>query len=718
MPSTLSFDYETSSELDLGEVGIDLYSAHPSTKILMAAFKIDGQTTEQWVPAEGERIPSDFKEALRDPEVIKIGFNASFERMITWRKLGLGVGDYQSWRCSMALAYMFSFMGGLDEIAAQMELRHKKDPKGKMLVRTFCGPNKPTKNQPFVWRDQHSDPELWEQFKLYNIRDEDSEWELWTKLIRFGVPDWQWELYALDQIINDRGLPINRKFVENALEIASRRKAELISEQNRITGLANANSGAQLLPWLIDRGYPYENLQKANVVKALVAEEEEVKNPSKVYDYEQRKLVPASYPDAQINALGQIEGDAVMTDDCRIVLRLRQGSSKTSTTKYEACMNALGDDDRLRHCFQFAGGSRTNRWAGRKIQPQNLPRTPKWLEPEDHINFDRLEYCNILIENGDYYTLGVFAGEQMDAVAGCVRSTIQAHEGKKLVVCDLSSIESVVIFWLTECERGLNVFRNGLCAYKDFATTLYGVPYDEVTKAQRSGAKPAVLGAGYRLSGGELRNGEKTGLWAYAENMGVKMTQEEANRAVQVFRETYSEIKNGWYQIEDTIERAMAAGGKIVKWGPLEFQIVKPFLRVGLPSGRSMWYYKLRVEKYEAEGRYGPYMRTNITYMGKDQITNQWRRIESHGGKFIENFVQAIARDILGFGLLAAHAAGFFLVGHVHDEIISEEDENDQVHTLDLLRECMTKQIQKLHAWLRTMPLGAAGYEGKVYKKD
>lgn len=718
MPSTLSFDYETKSELDLTQVGIDLYSAHPSTEILMASFKIDGQTTEQWVPAEGERIPSDLKEALRDPEVHKIGFNASFERMITWRKLGLGVGDYSSWRCSMALAYMFSFMGGLDDIASQMDLRFKKDPKGKMLVRTFCGPNKPTKNQPFVWRDQHSDPELWEEFKRYNIRDEDSEWELWTKLIRYGVPEWQWELYALDQIINDRGLPINRRFVENALQIADRRKSELISEQNRITGLANANSGAQLLPWLIDRGYPYENLQKANVVKALVAEEEEVKNPSLTYDYDLRKMVPATYPDATVNALGQIEGDAVMTDDCRIVLRLRQGSSKTSTTKYEACMNGLGDDDRLRHCFQFAGGSRTNRWAGRKIQPQNLPRTPKWLEPEDGIDFDRLEYCNLLIESGDYYTLGLFAGEQMDAVAGCVRSTIQAHDGKKLVVCDLSSIESVVIFWLTDCQRGLNVFRNGLCAYKDFATTLYSVPYDEVTKGQRSGAKPAVLGAGYRLSGGELRNGEKTGLWGYAENMGVKMTQEEANRAVQVFRETYSEIKNGWYQIEDTIERAMAAGGKIVKWGPLEFQIVKPFLRVGLPSGRSMWYYKLRVEKYEAEGRYGPYMRTNITYMGKDQVTNQWKRIESHGGKFIENFVQALARDILGFGLLAAHAAGFFLVGHVHDEIISEEDENDEVHSLDLLRHCMTKAIQKLHIWLQTMPLNAAGYEGKTYKKD
>lgn len=717
----LHFDYEGRSEIDLFDRGADIYTSDLSTKILMASFKINDEATQLWVPAEGERMPSDLKEALRDPEVLKIAFNAQFERLMTNRVLARTMDihvPYEEWRCAMALAYMFSFMGGLDDIADQMDLRYKKDPRGKQLIRMFCQPNKPTKNQPFVWRDMHSDPEQWEVFKQYCIRDTDTEYELWTKLIRFGVPDWQWDLYHLDQIINDRGLPINRRFVENALEIANRRKAELISEQNRITGLANSNSGAQLLPWLIDRGYPYENLQKANVAKTLAAEEEAVKRYVTAAPADRDPGKMPCFPSATLNALGQVEGDGILTDECRIVLRFRQGSSKTSTTKYEACISGLGDDDRLRHCFQFAGGSRTNRWAGRKIQPQNLPRTPKWLEPEDGIDFDRLDYCNSLIEAGDYNTLGLFAGEQMDAVAGCVRSTIQAHDGKKLVVCDLSSIESVVIFWITDCERGLNVFREGRCAYKDFATDLYGVPYDEVTKAQRSGAKPAVLGAGYRLSGGELRDGEKTGLWAYAENMGVKMTREEANRAVQVFRDTYSEIKNGWYQIEDTIERAMAAGGKIVKWGPLEFQIVKPFLRVGLPSGRSMWYYKLRVEKYEAEGRYGTYLRTNISYMGKDQVTNQWKRIESHGGKFIENFVQALARDILGFGMLAAHAAGFFIVGHVHDEIISEQDADDDVHDLDGLRYCMTTAIQETFEFLRTMPLGAAGYEGRVYKKD
>lgn len=719
----LHFDYEAKSEIDLFDRGADVYTSHSSTTILMASWSLDDDPTELWVPAEGERMPSNLRDALRDPAVLKVAFNAQFERLMTWRvalrQFGIEVEQsYEQWRCSMALAYMFSFMGGLDDIADQMSLKYRKDPRGKQLINIFCKPNKPTKNQPFVWRDMHSDPEQWETFKKYCIRDNESEKELWNKLIKFGVPDWQWELYALDQIINDRGLPINRQFVQNALDIAGRRKSELISAQNEITGLQNANSGTQLLPWLIDRGYPYENLRKENVQKALVAEEEEVAQYVNTPVPQRDAAAIMWFGNVSLDTLGHVVGDAVMTQECRTVLRMRQSSAKTSTTKYEATMDRLGDDNRLRYCFQFAGASRTNRWAGRALQPQNLPRTPKWLEPESYIDFDRLDYCNSLIQGGHYGLLGLFAGDQMDAVAACVRSVIQAPEGKKLVVCDLSSIESVVIFWLTDCERGLNVFWNGLCAYKDFATTLYGVAYEEVTKAQRSGAKPGVLGAGYRLSGGELVNGEKTGLWGYAENMGIKMTLEEAHRAVSVFRETYKEIKNAWYQIEDTIERAMMAGGKEVSWGPLKFQIVKPFLKVTLPSGRPMWYYQLRVEKFEAQGRYGPYMRTNISYMGKDQVTNQWRRIDSHGGKFIENFVQALARDILGFGMLAAHAAGFFIVGHVHDEIISEEAANDNEKTVEALRYCMTKAVQERFEFARTMPLNAAGYEGPVYKKD
>src|SRR6478609_2680278 len=425
-------DWETLSELDVTDTGVDLYSRHPSTKVLMGAFRIDDETPQQWVPAEGERMPSDLKEGLRDPEVRKWAFNSPFERWITTEVLGIET-PIESWRCTMALAYMFSFMGGLDDVSKQMALKHQKDPRGRQLIRIFCGPNKPTKNQPFVWRDRHSDPVEWEEFKSYNRDDEAAEYETFKSLIGYAMPDWQWDLWHLDQIINDRGLPINRQFVENALEIANRRKQDLIGQQNVLSGLANSNSGTQLLPWLQARGYPYDDLKKDTISKLLTAEELFVKDGD--VDYYMCHLGRFAngnhFPDVTVDNLGRLEGDAVLDHDARTLLRMRQASARTSTTKYQACMDGLAEDDRLRHCFQFAGGSRTNRWAGRKIQPQNLPRTPKWLEPDDDLDFDLLGYCNELIYRGDYFTLGLYAGEQMDAVAGCVRSSIQAPEGKK-----------------------------------------------------------------------------------------------------------------------------------------------------------------------------------------------------------------------------------------------------------------------------------------------
>ncbi len=710
----LHLDYETRSNLDLRVVGVDRYSTDPSTKVLMASFKINDEKTQQWVPAEGECMPSDLKQALHDPEVTKIGFNVQFERWITKKVLGIE-NPVESWKCSMALAYMFSFVGGLDDIAKQMNLKHKKHEGGVRLIRMFCGPNKPNKTQPFVWRDNLTDPEDWETFKGYNIGDTDADYELWTKLNRFDVPEWRWDMYHIDQIINDRGLPINREFVQNALEIAKRRKTELISEQNRITKLQNSNSNAQFLPWAKDRGYWFDDLQKDTVAKVLAEEEQEVANPSQTYVWAEKKFVTTSFPDAKIDSLGRVNGNAILTDGCRAVLRMRAASSKTSTTKYDACIRGLADDDRLRHCFQFAGASRTNRWAGRKIQPQNLGRTPKWLEPESYINFDRLDYCNQLIQNGCYEALGLFAGEQMDAVAGCVRSCIQASAGKVLVVCDLASIESVCIFWLTDCNKGLDVFNAGKDIYKAFAVDLFHKPYDEINKGERGIAKPGVLGAGYRLSGGELRDGKKTGLWGYAEAMGVHMTCEQAQATVNVFRETYAEIPAAWYAIENAIAKALRNGGRIVKWKKLTFQVKKPFLVVTLPSGRPMYYYKARVEQVDAVSRAGnDYKKDIISYMGKNQITTQWERIESHGGKFIENFVQAIAMDLLACGLYLCHKDGFYIVGHVHDEIISEEDEQDTYHTWQRKRKHMVARPW----WAPGIPLDAAGYQARVYRKD
>lgn len=720
--TSLSLDYESKSAIDLFARGVDAYAKDRSTEIMLAGWALDDDEVQVWDKDGGEPMPGDLKEALRDPDVDIWAFNAQFERWLTNQKLmpqlGLPELPVQRFRCSMVLSYMFSFTGGLDAVTTQMGSGEKKDAEGNRLIKIFCGPNKPTKKQPFVWRDRHSDPDDWPKFVEYCRQDVYAERDgIKNRLLRYSTMFEEWEAYWLDQIINDRGLPMNREFINQALAMADRRKAELISEMRERTGVDNPNSRDQLLPWLQERGFPFDDLQKDSVTKVLKAEADDVRGGNLRPPWLLNVPV-AAITGATLDPVGRVVGDHLITQECRDILVMRQSAAKTSTTKYQAALDGmLDDDDRLRHCFQFAGASRTNRWAGRKIQPQNLPRTPKFLEPEKYINFDRLEYTNSLIQTGNYGLLSLFTGEPMDAIAGCVRSSITASPGKKLVVCDLSSIETVVIFWLTGCERGLQVIRDGLDPYKDFATELYGVAYEDVTKKMRTDSKPPVLGAGYRLSGGELKEGKRTGLWGYAENMGIDLTYEQSHKAVKLYRETYVEVPKGWYGIEDAITKCLRYGRKTT-WGPLEFEVKKPFLRVRLPSGRYMWYHKAKVESYEVEGRFGPYQKWVISYMGIDQVTKQWKRIESHGGKFIENFVQAIARDILMLGMKAAHDHGFFLVGHVHDELISEEDEDDTYHTWEFLRYLMSDYLKQHHPWLADVPLGAAGYDAPVYRKD
>lgn len=237
----------------------------------------------------------------------------------------------------------------------------------------------------------------------------------------------------------------------------------------------------------------------------------------------------------------------------------------------------MGEDGRMRYVFQFCGASRTGRFAGRRFQPQNLTMM-RDIESESIL----VQMTNVIREN-DYEALQLYRKEPLDALAGLVRSAVRAPKGKKLVVCDLASIESVVIGWVAGCERLLNVFRDGKDAYKDFATELYNVLYEEVTKQMRKMAKPATLGAGYRLGGGEIKDGKKTGLWGYAENMGVDMSRKEAHKNVATFRRVYAEIPECWYELERAIKHVMKRGGTR-RVGPVKFYMAKPYLVCELPS--------------------------------------------------------------------------------------------------------------------------------------
>lgn len=698
MTDTLELDYETHSETNI-KAGLDRYSSCPSTTVLMGAYALNGGPFVHW-EAHKAPVPAELREALLDPKVERWAFNAQFERVITRRVLKINTPT-RGWRCGMVLASLQGFAGSLDKVGEWVGLadEYKKDKAGHDLIKIFSIPHKPTKANPRVRRDWNTDPELWETFCQYNVKDCIAERAIRALLSRFPIPESEWELYELDQQINDRGLPVDRGFVEQAIIMAARRKAELTEQMRMITLLENPGSTGKLLGWLKNEGYWFDDLQKATVAKAV--------------------------------ALDKADGYRKLTNDARDVLALRQWQASTSVAKYPRILEMIIADDRLRFAYLMGGAGRTARWAGRGVQTQNLKSTPKSLA-----DLPVLDECNRIIRAGDYDGLGLYIREPMEALAGVVRSFIRARPGHQILACDLSSIESAGLGFLAQSPRLLNVFKEGRDPYKDFATEFYRKPYEEVTRAERGICKPPTLGCGYRLGGGNMRRGKRTGLWGYAEAMGVDMPREEAHRAVKVFRAAYPEIPKFWLDIEDAIAKTLTTGRQ-TEVQSLRFEYRKPYLMMWLPTGRPLYYFKpaLRMVQVptgksltrpsrglEEDGapkgeliEYDEtYEKLSFTYMGKQQMTNAWVRIASHGGKTTEQATQAMCRDILKMGLLRAGRAGWPIIGHSHDEIFCEVLVGDDRFTVEKLRAIMIEKIEGLEG----MPLGAAGYTSNFYRKD
>ena len=676
----LSIDIESYSEADLKDVGLSKYARDPSTEIMMCAYAFDGEEPEIWVPNEGEPMPNRLRSGLLDPAYTKRAWNMQFERTLFKHVLDLDIPIEQC-RCVMVLAHSLALPPSLGQCGPVVDLPSdkQKDSRGKALIRMFCMPRKPTKTKAHTRNTREHEPEAWEEFKRYCKQDVVTEREIWRRIRKWDMPEHEWKLWRLDQEINDAGIPINPKRVKNALAVVDRILEDRIERMKEITGLHNPNSGAQLLPWLQDRGYPYNDLKKGHVSAALAMQND---------------------PD----------GDVAQ------VLEMRQEISKSSTKKYAAVDAALDDDGRLRYTLQFAGAGRTWRWAGRRYQPQNLPRPMGYLE---NTQVEAATYLSDL----DAETFDLFYEKPMDVLSTCLRPIVEAPEGYVFVDADLNAIENRVLGWLCDEQKILDVFLNKRDPYVDFAQYMFDRPYAELyheykvlkNKKPRTLAKPAVLGAGYRLGAGYQYEDEATGevmatgLLGYAWNMGVKMTPEEAAHAVKVWRETYPNVVEYWYEIENAAKHTVSTGKK-TKARKVFFELDGPFLKMGLPSGRFLHYCRPTIEMVK-------------TPWGEDKMTltyeqlndkNQWVRVPTQGGKLLENADQAVSRDLLANGLTLARKRGINIVLHIHDQIVGLVKEANGDKALKILIECMCTPP----SWAPDMPLGAEGAVNKLFVKD
>ncbi len=741
-------DFESRSYTDINgkySVGLYNYMSHSTTEMVMCAYGYGDCLIEHpfdvklWRIWTGEPMPQDLHEYLKAPEVDIVAFNSSFERL-GFRKHGFNLGP-ERFQDAQPSARMLSLPADLDAISDILGLDRDlgKDKRGHQLINLFCTPvikkaKKPTKKNPngisatCLYNDWNTHPQEWEEFCEYCKQDVRAEREVTRReiLLRvFPLPEFERRVWLFDQKVNDRGIHVNRQFVTNGLELGTRAKIETKKVMNKITNLENSNSRNQLLPWVQARGYEEDSLEKDAVKTAL-------------------------------------KFSTTLTPECRKILEMRLNASSTTYMKLTAVLRQLCDDDRLRGQFIYMGSARCGRWSGNAVQMHNMARPEPLFEDEDIVNEARtlifkLDFDGIIKRFGKLTPEEVDYGSVLATIKNTIRTIFDASEGKRLNVCDLNAIETRDAAYLCECQPLNDVFiprpgkPNGNCPYLTFAGQWKNIPYEKleadyhsldkaikaIAKKMRQDAKPAVIGGVYRLSAGRIETDwktgrlHKTGLLDYAEKMGVDLTPEKSIELTKVFRMVYSEIKQAWYDLEKIVADVLAEGTVRVRreWGPggcIKFDKLtitdhgtrRNILRILLPSGRALHYFNARIEETKmpwknsesGEDVYKP----TLVYDGANQETHQWDcYVTSHGGKILENIDQAWSRDVLALKLLMFEEAGLPVVGHVHDEGISETWDDPIAPGLPEMDAMMRSKIW----WAPGLLLGCDGFEDQYYHK-
>ena len=437
-----------------------------------------------------------------------------------------------------------------------------------------------------------------------------------------------------------------------------------IEEAQTLTGLENPNSVAQLTRWLTDQtGEGLPNLAKGTV----------------------SQLLKSDLP----------EGSA------RRMLEIRQELGKTSNKKYDSLAAATCTDGRMRGTLQFYGANRSGRWAGRLVQVQNLPRT--------YISGNILPLARELVKAQNADGLNWIFGSVPDALSQLIRTAFIASPGNMLLDADFSAIEARVIAWLADEDWVLEVFRTHGKIYEAAASQMFGVPIEKIKKGQpeyayRQKGKVATLALGYQGGVKAMR----------AMDSGHELdslSDEEVQELVNLWRGANPNIVKLWGIMEAAAKAAVTEGRTsflphgVVVSRSIDTNSGLDFLILQLPSGRSLYYPKPAI----TQNRFG---RPSVSYMGQNQTTKKWERIETYGGKLAENLTQAVARDCLADAITRLEEAGFPVVFHIHDEIVVDVSPEKQ----DLAE--MKRLMAAVPKWAEGLPLKAEGWSNEFFKKD
>lgn len=608
---------------------------------------------------------------IEDPSIPIVMHNGGmFDRTVIRYAQGIAI-DPERIIDTMVQAVSHGLPGGLDKLSVIFKLGElSKQQGGKELIQLFCKPA--PKNQKLRRRDRHTHPEEWQRFLSYAGGDIPPMREL-----RRQLPNWNYpgqgrknfgiderQTWLLDQKINDRGFKVDVALAEAAVELLAimKDRTDTYLTEETWGDVTSAGQRDKLLAYLL-------------------------------------KEYGVSLPDMQKSTLERRIDDPNLPMVVRELLSVRLDASMASTSKYAALLRTRSTrDNRLRGTLQFCGAARTGRWAGRLFQPQNLVRTP------DAFTRDIQEETIATIKSG---VGDLMLANPMRSASYCLRGSIIAADGKKIVAADLSGIEARVLPWLAGEEWKLQAYREidqgiGEDMYRRTAGKILGKPPEMVTKDERQGkGKVPDLACGYQGSVGAF--------YAIANLYNFEISEDEARRIVELWRDENPAIRQFWNDLENGAREAILSPNRVVQVGEhIAFHRWREWLRMRLPSGRVICYCQPALERHPKFGG------LSISYLGINNYTRKWERIFTYGGKFAAEATQGTARDVMASNMPLIEDAGYPIILTVHDEVITETPD-DPHFTSDQLCALLARTPD----WADDrLPIAAGGFEAYRYRKD
>lgn len=562
MQRYMVMDYETLSLAVLRAkgkkpgVGAHEYAIHESTRARCVAFKIGTRKelptakTRLWVAHSGKKLPEDFTRALADPTVKLVAHNAGFEQLITKFVLPKHMGGFQiktpieRWECTAAMAAAHALPRDLERACEVLNLKHKKNPRGKLLIQRHCIPRKPSKNNPAIWND---DPEGLDELAAYCRDDVDAETELFLTLPQL-IPMEQ-KIWQLNQRINQRGIYIDRPLVGASLKLMAEESRDLNTRALEISGGIRPTQRVKMIDVLSDLGCTLPNLQAKTVSDAI--------------------------------------GSGLAKGLARELLEIRQAISKSSTAKLMAMWLRSASDSRARD-LQLYHGARTGREAGTGLQPHNLPA---------RTGLDDVEGAMAIILEQDRAWLRAIHGSVMRALSACIRGCIRATPGRKLYCADFNAIEARVLFWMARHAEGLKLFTSGVDPYIEQAAMIFGLLYEEIGNPsfERFVGKESILGSGFQMGWKKFKLTLKA--------KGIDISDELAQKAVATYRKKHAPVVKMWSNIEKAAIEATRNPGKSYSVNRTKWFVKGKFLYAELPSGRRIAFFGPTVRLEEKWGK-------------------------------------------------------------------------------------------------------------------